>query len=378
MSDDFNQGDIDKLLAGLPADGDMAGFGASSGNALTPDDNDTLGELCNISMGAASTSLSEILGNQVDISSPKILEFPDIAEILNTQEDSTIVEVKYLKSLSSTTLLLLKNNDVAIMADLMMGGTGAAAAEVGELQLSAVGEAINQMMFSAVTNLSTIFNQPVEVSSAQVKQNIPGQVIDLPKDIQNVPIVGIVYKLTVGKLIDSELIHLMPAVTAKKQLEMFMGSVDNLLQEMPEPTFNMSHAAAAGAPRMFGSASEQKANPGTNTPGFGQQPVTIQPARFSSFDSTSSLYGSENQNLDLVLDVNLKLTVELGRSELPIKKVLELTRGSVIELDKVAGEPVDLLANGKLIAKGEVVVIEDNFGLRITSIISPADRLKNL
>ena len=107
-------------------------------------------------------------------------------------------------------------------------------------------------------------------------------------------------------------------------------------------------------------------------------PVTIQPVKFSSFDSNEQIYGEPNKNLDLLLDIKLQLAVELGRCELPIKKVLELTRGSIIELDKVAGEPVELYANGKLVAQGEVVVIEDNFGLRITSITEPEERIKNL
>lgn len=108
------------------------------------------------------------------------------------------------------------------------------------------------------------------------------------------------------------------------------------------------------------------------------EPVTIQPVKFSSFDSNEQTYGEANKNLDLLLDIKLQLAVELGRCELPIKKVLELTRGSIIELDKVAGEPVELYANGKLVAHGEVVVIEDNFGLRITSITEPEERIKNL
>lgn len=104
----------------------------------------------------------------------------------------------------------------------------------------------------------------------------------------------------------------------------------------------------------------------------------MQPVQFASFDESQNPFGEFNKNLDLVMDVKLTLTVELGRTEVPIKKVLELTRGSVIELDKIAGEPVELYANGKLIAKGEVVVIEDNFGLRITSIISLDNRLKTI
>ena len=106
--------------------------------------------------------------------------------------------------------------------------------------------------------------------------------------------------------------------------------------------------------------------------------VTAQPVQFASFEDLDQVQGPQNQNLNILLDVKLQLTVELGRTELPIKKVLELTRGSIIELEKVAGEPVELYANGKLIAHGEVVVIEDNFGLRITSITDPDDRIKGL
>lgn len=107
-------------------------------------------------------------------------------------------------------------------------------------------------------------------------------------------------------------------------------------------------------------------------------PVTVKPIKFASFEDLSQTQGEINKNLEILMDIKLQMTVELGRTELPIKKVLELTRGSIIELEKVAGEPVELYANGKLVAHGEVVVIEDNFGLRITSITEPEDRLKGI
>lgn len=106
--------------------------------------------------------------------------------------------------------------------------------------------------------------------------------------------------------------------------------------------------------------------------------VTVQPVQFASFEDLNQVQGEINKNLEILMDIKLQMTVELGRTELPVKKVLELTRGSIIELEKVAGEPVELYANGKLVAHGEVVVIEDNFGLRITSITEPEDRLKGL
>ena len=109
-----------------------------------------------------------------------------------------------------------------------------------------------------------------------------------------------------------------------------------------------------------------------------QGPVTVQAVKFASFEDSNQVHGAPNKNLDILMDIKLQLNVELGKTELPIKKVLELTRGSIISLDKVAGEPVELYANGKLIAHGEVVVIEDNFGLRITSITDPDERLKGI
>lgn len=106
--------------------------------------------------------------------------------------------------------------------------------------------------------------------------------------------------------------------------------------------------------------------------------VTVQPVQFASFEDLDQVQGPQNQNLNILLDVKLQLSVELGKAELPIKKVLELTKGSIVSLNKAAGEPVELYANGKLIAYGEVVVIEDNFGLRITHITDPVKRLNTI
>ena len=119
------------------------------------------------------------------------------------------------------------------------------------------------------------------------------------------------------------------------------------------------------------------AQQGENVPET-EKTVTVQPVQFASFEDLDQIQGPANQNLNILLDVKLQLTVELGKTELPIKKVLELTKGSIVTLNKAAGEPVELYANGKLIAYGEVVVIEDNFGLRITHITDPARRLNTI
>lgn len=151
-------------------------------------------------------------------------------------------------------------------------------------------------------------------------------------------------------------------------------SVNNNLPDDAED-FNFESMQDVEANKL--GASEKEILDSSVNLGMGQadNTITAQPVKFASFEDLDSASGTLNQNLGILLDVKLQLTVELGKTQLPIKKVLELTKGSVVTLDKVAGEPVELYANGKLIAHGEVVVIEDNFGLRITQITPPVKRL---
>jgi flagellar motor switch protein FliN/FliY len=105
--------------------------------------------------------------------------------------------------------------------------------------------------------------------------------------------------------------------------------------------------------------------------------VNVRPADFTSFEPMQ-YHQQEIQNLDMLLDIPLQVTVELGRTKRSVKEILELSSGSIIELDKLAGEPVDILVNSKIVAKGEVVVIDENFGVRVTDIISQTERLNKL
>ena len=167
---------------------------------------------------------------------------------------------------------------------------------------------------------------------------------------------------------------------AKKQEAENVENIENVEEVQPEETPAAEEPAVAEEVEQAAAPEGLPAEDVTfneETP-HNVDTVTVQPVEFVSFDNDSNPVGSENQNLEMLLDIKLELTVELGRCELPIKKILELTRDSIIELDKIAGEPVSLFANGKHIANGEVVVIEDNFGLRITSIIEPEKRLKSL
>ena len=107
------------------------------------------------------------------------------------------------------------------------------------------------------------------------------------------------------------------------------------------------------------------------------QTETVAPASFTNFASTEGMTGAGN-DLNMILDIPVQLTVELGRTRIPIKHILQLAQGSVVELDALAGEPMDVLVNGFLIAQGEVVVVNDKFGIRLTDIVTPSERMRRL
>lgn len=385
MNEKMSQEDIDRLLSG------NASLEEPEQNILNPIETDTLGEIGNISMGSAATTLSMLLGNKVDITTPTVTEHKTIEEILAITDNYVTVEITYTQGLNGTTVFVLNHQDTAIIADLMMGGDGKVVdPEVGELQLSAVGEAMNQMMGTVATTLSSMLNIGIDITPPTVKSHQQDVPLDISKEITQVPVVSVRFQLKVGDLIDSEFVQILDISSAKNQIDMLMKAMGSYETPEPEPIPVSAPAPVVPPPvqpyqSIPAPSSQSYATPTPamqyNTPPVQpamQTPVTVQPVQFTSFDAHPATHGESGRNLDLLMDVRLKLTVELGRTELSIKKVLELARGSVIELDKVAGEPVELFANGKLIAKGEVVVIEDNFGLRITNIVSPDNRIKSI
>lgn len=366
MNDKLSQEDIDRLLK---SDTEPSSEGALL--YLEPEESDALGELGNIFMGAASTTLSLLLNNKVEITTPNVKEYEKLENIFENRKDLVIVQIHYKQGFEGSTIFALNPKDVVVIADLMMGGSGKPESqEIGDLQLSAVGEAMNQMIGSASTTMSQMLNIDIDITPPDVNYIKARNDLDI-RYFDNDSIVTVVFQLKIGDLVNSEIMQFLSLSSAKDQIVRLMNALyqentPSQSQSIPSPSNVQSNINIASDPLP------------TSLSEVNQGPVTVQPVQFSSFDDVQGVYGGENKNLDLLMDIKLRLTVELGRTELPIKKVLELTRGSVVELDKIAGEPVELFANGKLIAKGEVVVIEDNFGLRITNIVSPDDRLKNL
>jgi flagellar motor switch protein FliN/FliY len=342
---------------------------------LSSMEKDALGEIGNISLGSSTTALSTLLNQRVEITTPtmSVIERDRMEEEI--KEKNVAVHVDYTEGIRGKNLLMIKEDDAKIIADLMMGGDGTGLAlELTELHLSAVQEAMNQMMGSAATSMSTLFKQKVDISPPSIDVlGLPPKKLDqLDDDI----IIEVSFRLKVGNLIDSNMIQLIPLSFGKEMIQKIFYSEEvvatsSVLEEaVVTPTPEAAPQPAAAASQFDGRSIPQSQ---THTPANAK----VQKVEYTTLSERPAA-SSGAGNIDMLYDIPLGITVELGRTEMQIRKILELGTGSVIQLDKLAGEPVDILANHKLIAKGEVVVIEENFGVRITDIISPIDRLTKM
>ena len=395
MSDDLiSQEEIDALLNGGMASADTAADGDSAPSPvmgeLTDIQKDALGEIGNISMGSAATTLSVLLGHKVSITTPTV-SIDTVTQIRNHYPmPYLIVEVGYTKGIEGSNLLAIQAQDSCIIADLMMGGDGTAPeTELDEIRMSAVGEAMNQMMGAVATSLSTMFSQKIDISPPKVNLiDLAGA--DRVTEIvgQDDPVVRISFRMEVEGLIDSEIMQILPLNISKEMVESLLNGA--AAEEEPAPAVPapqpapMAAAPAPAQPAYTPPAAAPMAPPPAAAYAQPYVPnqarvasnIPVQPAQFTPL-STEPVTVND-ANIGLILDVPLQVTVELGRTKKRIRDILELSTGSIVELDKLAGEPVDILVNGKLLAKGEVVVIDENFGVRITDIVSPLERTKNL
>ena len=397
MSDDLiSQEEIDALLNGGMASADTAADGDSAPSPvmgeLTDIQKDALGEIGNISMGSAATTLSVLLGHKVSITTPTV-SIDTVTQIRNHYPmPYLIVEVGYTKGIEGSNLLAIQAQDSCIIADLMMGGDGTAPeTELDEIRMSAVGEAMNQMMGAVATSLSTMFSQKIDISPPKVNLiDLAGA--DRVTEIvgQDDPVVRISFRMEVEGLIDSEIMQILPLNISKEMVESLLNGSAAAEEPAPAPAPAPQPApapmAAAPPPAQPAAYTPPPAAPMAAPAPYAQpyvpnqarvaSNVPVQPAQFTPL-STEPV-AVNDANIGLILDVPLQVTVELGRTKKRIRDILELSTGSIVELDKLAGEPVDILVNGKLLAKGEVVVIDENFGVRITDIVSPLERTKNL
>ncbi len=398
-SDRLSQAEIDALLRRYEEVNDEPQA------ALTDLEKDALGELGNISMGTAATTLSMLLNHKVDITTPRV----SVTTFQQLQKEYPVpnvtVDVEYTEGLAGYNLLVIQERDAQIIADLMMGGDGLnPAPDLSDIALSALSEAMNQMIGSAATSLSSMFGRKIEISPPTLSRlNFATDAAPdyIPLDD---PLIQVAFRLAIPELVDSKIMQLIPLDFGREMVESLMGGMGmnaepELVSPPPSPAPIQQSAAPVArveaAPRAAAPTSRaaemisERPDPRSNvrleprSPGFDspppstrQLPVSVQPIQFAPLRSDHQ--GASVGNLGLILDVPLQVTVELGRTRRLIREVLELAPGSVLELDKLSGEPVDILVNGKLIAKGEVVIIDENFGVRVTDIVSLTERVNTL
>ncbi|HEX6923404.1 MAG TPA: flagellar motor switch phosphatase FliY [Bacillales bacterium] len=380
----LSQEEIDALLnGGAEPESEAEPEIDDIGQYLSSVEVDTIGEIGNISFGSSATALSELLNQKVEITTPTLSLVPRNRMEEEFPRPHVAIFVKYTEGFKGSNVLVMEMKDAGIIADLMMGGDGTSSGEIGEMEMSAVQEAMNQMMGSASTSMSTVFNMKIDISPPKVEimDFAEGEEIE-SLSVEDEMMLKVSFHLKVGSLIDSNIMHLLPIDFAKEMVEQLTAKgngdpeevgteteMKNVPQEGrndPQPTEPLQQTQQpTGSPdgRYLGSSSLQSRD--------------IQSAVFSNFEETSEV-ASETKNLNMLFDIPLQVTVELGRTKRTVKDILRLSPGSVIELDKLAGEPVDIYVNSKMIAKGEVVVIDENFGVRVTEIASQKDRIQKL
>lgn len=412
----LSQEEINALLAGDDKGGgnnDSSAADTTSpaddGQFLTEEQKDAIGEISNISMGSAATTLGMLLNQTVTITTPNV-SYVSWEELSDSYDRPCVfLQIKYVEGLDGNNVLVLKENDVKIITDLMMGGPGVASDEpITDLHLSAIGEAMNQMMGSASTSMSSMLNKKIDISppiAEVIDLNESMNTKKLPEFLKS-KFVKVSFKMLIGDLIDSEIMQLYPVEFAKSLYEIF-GMHTSHSDESTATQAEASQPAPAPQPAPQSAPAPQPAPvPQPNTgyapdmngyqqPGMNpyaqpmggymqpampypqpqvmggyqpQQMPNVQPASFQPFTGNVGANG-QPENIGLIMDVPLEVTVELGRTKKSIKEILDFAPGTIVELNKIAGEPVDVLVNGKYVAKGEVVVIEESFGIKITEII---------
>ncbi len=362
---------------------------AATGETLSGEEKDAIGEISNISMGSSATTLAALVNQKVDISTPSV-SIVNWEQLVGAYPKPCIfIQILYKEGLDGNNILILKENDVKVISDLMMGGDGTnTSGELSELHLSAISEAMNQMMGSASTSISSMIEAKVDITPPNATVIDMTTVEDAGKiaSFLTKDFVKVSFKMTVGDLVDSELMQLYPIEFARSLYRKFVGGDEPAPAPEPKPAPQAAPQAAA-APNQGMMGQGMAPNPGMMNMGYGmgmmpqqmqmpqmgfamppQQDVNVSPAQFQPFMQVQSPL-LQTENIDLLLDVPLEVSVELGRTSRTIREILDFAPGTVVELNRLAGEPIDVLVNGKYVAKGEVVVIGESFGIRITEVI---------
>lgn len=377
---------------------------------------DAVGEILNISMGSAATAVSELLNAKVWITTPQVSVVKAADLNYDRLEPAICVKIVYVSGISGQNMMVLKQDDVQLILNQLMGNPLVVSPdfEFDEMNISAVSEVMNQMMGASATALSDLLGISVDISTPTpylIEQTNFCQLAELDPDET---IVAVTFNLSVDGVMNSEFMSVMSVDLAKslsdKMIEKFHGDeaeAQPAKQPAPAPAAQPAPAAPQSAPAPApqpappapqpdpaqGRAQPQQPAPGAYPyppqgqpayPGYGYQnqyaaygaypppvpPVNIQNAQLHQFDAMDfGLPTDQQDNLKLLMGVPLEISVEIGTAKRKVKDILEFTQGTIIELERQAGAPVDVVVNGNLIARGDVVVIDDNFAVRITEIV---------
>ena len=377
---------------------------------------DAVGEILNISMGSAATAVSELLNAKVWITTPQVSVVKAADLNYDRLEPAICVKIVYVSGISGQNMMVLKQDDVQLILNQLMGNPLVVSPdfEFDEMNISAVSEVMNQMMGASATALSDLLGISVDISTPTpylIEQTNFCQLAELDPDET---IVAVTFNLSVDGVMNSEFMSVMSVDLAKslsdKMIEKFHGDeaeAQPAKQPAPAPAAQHAPAAPQSAPAPApqpaapapqpdpaqGMAQPQQPAPGAYPyppqgqpayPGYGYQnqyaaygaypppvpPVNIQNAQLHQFDAMDfGLPTDQQDNLKLLMGVPLEISVEIGTAKRKVKDILEFTQGTIIELERQAGAPVDVVVNGNLIARGDVVVIDDNFAVRITEIV---------
>lgn len=313
---------------------------------------DALAEVGNISLGAAATALSQILNRTVQITTPKV-SLVSLKEVRASYPvPCVVVTVHYLKGLEGDNILIVKNEDALKIAGLMMGMESTEGfAELGELELSAISEAMNQMMGSAATAMSDLFNRSIEISPPQVSyKDLKTENVDLNSIHDDSIVIRIAFRMVVEALLDSELIQLIPLEYGRKIASSLLSAVVSGMMEEPLlPATAIDSSAEAGVEIAF--------------------PEDVLPP--------ADIYGmGQDDKFQLIKDIPIEINAILGKARVSLKRVFSVVPGEIIPLENYLGEPVELYANNQLVARGEVVLVNGHFGVKITAMLSPGFHLK--
>lgn len=349
------------------------GVNDTAENTLSELEKDTLGEIGNICMGTSATTLSTLIGKRVNITTPRVSTCRGNEYLDDYDKPMVATEVKYTQGVDGTNVFLLKKEDALAITAVLIGSD----TDTEELYLSAISEVMNQMVGSSSTSLADLLHVSINISPPVVREITRDTTLDNSGEL----LIKTSFRLEIEDLLVSNLVQIMPFGFGKNLARKLIGGEPKAAEPAapapapqappaPAPPPPPAPAAPPPPPAPAPRATYEREDVRMRN----EEKVELKAVKFESFEGKGSDFLSQHpemgKNIDLIIDVPLHVTVVLGKTRKSIKEILDFNRGSIIVLDRLAGEMVDVLVNGKLFAKGEVVVIDDNYGVRITEITS--------